>query len=76
MSDTNLIHILHTRITLKAIVYRTFFDYLNNKIKTKFSVKLCLNKTLKTADRYGVVLGLRPENWVQTLTESLKFVSK
>lgn len=58
MSDTNLIHILHTRITLKAIVYRTFFDYL----KTKFSVKLCLNKTLKTADRYGVVLGLRPEN--------------
>ena len=41
MSDTNLIDILHTRITLKAIVYRTFFDYLKNKIKTKFSVKLC-----------------------------------
>lgn len=55
MPDTNLIDILHTRITLikspkKTIVYSTFFDYLNNKIKTKFSVKLCLNKTLKTAD--------------------------
>lgn len=51
MPDTKLIDILHMRITLikspkKTIAYSTFFDYLNNKIKPKFSVKLCLNKTL------------------------------